>query len=116
MAADVPDYLVHRGRARKVWWPRSGWRWPPPRLLQFGRIAGCSVRGHDWSSWSIDDMDGPGEYMTDDPDSFMPYCSRDSRPGEFGSRVCRRCSAIETRWPAGAAPTWFEGHRVMGEG
>lgn len=39
-------------RARKVWFPTTGWRFPPPRLVQLVRIAQCWVRRrHDWSRW-----------------------------------------------------------------
>lgn len=70
------------------------------------------LRPHDWSPWHTDDYEGPGELMEpDDPDSFMPYLSRDSRPGEYGHRSCRRrfCGAFEQRWPEDQAPRlWRE--------
>jgi hypothetical protein len=47
-------------------------------------------------------MDGPGEDILGENGElldFMPYLSRDSRDGEFGTRVCRRCSKTESRWP-----------------
>lgn len=106
-------YLVRRDRSTKLWVPYGGWRWPPPRLLQLMAIARCMVDGHLWSDWAIDDADGPGEWLG--PDAFMPYCSRSSRPGEFGTRACRRCSALETRWPAAQAGPLFRGRARAGE-
>lgn len=68
----------------------------------------CALRGHDWGEWRVDDYDGPGEYMEGDADSFMPYLSRESRPGEFGTRTCRRrCGASEHRWPEADAPPFW---------
>jgi hypothetical protein len=46
----------------------------------------------------------------------MPYLSRPSRPGEFGTRACRAdCGAIEMRWPEAQAPPRFKGRRRRGE-
>lgn len=68
----------------------------------------CVLRGHAWRGWRIDDVDGPGEDLGDG--AFMPYFSRESRPGEFGLRTCGRgCGASESRWPEHGAPrAWRE--------
>lgn len=74
------------GRIYRRWW-RHAW----------ARLR-CRLFGHDWSEWLIDDMDGPGEYIDGDPDAFMPYTSRPSRPGEWGMRSCQRsCGTSEVR-------------------
>lgn len=97
-AATVTVYRIQRSYARKLWRPRDGWRWPPPRLTQLLHRARCTLAGHPWGPWRIDDMEGPGEHLGEG--AFMPYCSRESREGEFGQRVCgRACGAVETRWP-----------------
>lgn len=77
-------------------------RWPFAYKTVWARLV-CLLRGHDFSPWQIDDIDGPGEHM--EGGGFMPYCSRESRPGEFGIRVCRRhCGTSERRWPEADAP------------
>jgi hypothetical protein len=81
--------------------------------VQLGWIVHCSVFGHDWSLWAIDDIDGPGEHFDDG--GFMPYLSRPSRPGEFGTRSCRDCRAVETRWPLREMPPLFAGRMRVGE-
>lgn len=88
-------YRVGTSYARKVWvWPR---------LRQLATRARCLLSGHQWTDWHIDDMDGPGEHLPDG--GWMPLLARTSRPGEFGTRACRRwCGALQTRWPRGTAP------------
>jgi hypothetical protein len=110
----MTEYLVQRTRSRKLWVPYSGLMWPPPRLVQLLAMARCKLGGHPWRSWNIDDMEGPGEPIMDGDEevAFMPYCSRISRPGEFGTRSCRRCGACEMRWPVADAPPRFQGKRV----
>jgi hypothetical protein len=92
-------YIVQRSRAKKLWLPPNWWRRFPPRLIRIGRATACLLIGHDWGDWQTDDYDGPGEFMDDDPDSFMPYCSRKARPGEFAIRGCSCCGITERRWP-----------------
>jgi hypothetical protein len=90
----VEDGLIIGRSSGRLWrrWRRHAWR----RLV-------CWARGHKWGEWMID-MDGPGEWL--DERSFMPYCSRESRPGEYGLRVCeRRCGTSEARWPTAIAPS-----------
>ena len=79
---------------------------PVPR--RWGRRArwwadrfACRVQGHTWGAWRIDDYDGPGLQVGEDPEDWMPWCSRESRDGEYGDRRCERCRAGEQRWPLG---------------
>jgi hypothetical protein len=70
-----------------------------PRLAQFARRARCILDGHQWSSWMIDDYDGPCEPLPGG--GVMPLLARESRPGEFGTRACQRhCGAVQIRHPA----------------
>lgn len=93
-------YRIGQSRPRKLWIPYSGLRWPPPRLKQLLAIVECWVRHHDWTTWQIDDYDGPGELLDPaDPDSFMPWLSRESRHKEYGSRACARCGLWQQREP-----------------
>lgn len=93
--AELHTYYVTGMRTRRVSF-RGRWQQLRTRLR-------CWRQGHDWTPWTIDDMDGPGEHI--EGGGFMPYCSRDSRPGEFGIRSCRNsCGNVESRWPAHTAP------------
>jgi hypothetical protein len=77
-------------------------RWPY-RWRQVLARAVCLLRGHDWSPWQVDDMDGPRVRLTGG--GFMPYRSRESAAGEWGTRCCRRrCGTRESRWPRSEAP------------
>jgi hypothetical protein len=77
--------IVREGRALR--------RWVLPRLRQWAGRARCAVLGHEWSPWTVDDMDGPGEDLGDG--AFLPYCCRDARRDEpYATRACRRGS-----WP-----------------
>jgi hypothetical protein len=91
-------YIIQRSRAKKLWLPPDWWRRFPPRLIQIGLATFCVLIGHDWGDWQTDDDDGPGEFLDDDLDSFMPYCSRKARPGEFAIRRCTGCGITERRW------------------
>jgi len=99
-------YIVQRSRSRKLWIPRDGWRWPPPRLVQLLRRLRCVLTGHAWSPWHIDDYEGPMQDI--DEDTRIPLCFRESRPNEFGMRSCE-CGAIETRYPFNDAPPKLRG-------
>jgi hypothetical protein len=68
----------------------------------------CMLKGHDWSPWTIDDYEGPGQWMSEE--DFMPFFSRNSRANEYGIRVCRRsCGTSETRYPIDQAPRgWIQ--------
>lgn len=77
----------------------------------------CLLHDHDFGEFTIDDLDGPGELLDeDDPDSFMPWTSRPSKPGEFGIRTCRRrCGAMEVRWPVEEMPgAWRDALKRQG--
>jgi hypothetical protein len=67
-------------RAKKLWIPYSGIRWPPPRLKQLLAIASCRIHDHDWSRWRRETALW-FEYV-DEP---LPYAWR----------ACKRCSLIE---------------------
>lgn len=71
----------------------------------------CRAKGHDWSPWTLDDMEGPVETIqgADGDLHSMPLCCRESREGEYGHRVCRRsCGANESRWPLAEAPSGWQ--------
>lgn len=92
---------------------QNGMLWRSHRRHLIARLR-CLLVGHDFSSWWTDDYEGPGEVLDpDEPDSFMPYCSRPSRPDEYGHRSCRnRCGTMEQRWPEREAPRlWREAVR-----
>lgn len=103
--------MVRRPKVRKEGLyliSRSRWRLLGSRFRYAKRQLACALFDHAWSEWLIDDYEGPGEYLDGDPDSFMPYCSRPSRRGEFGTRTCRRyCGVHETRYPVDEAPAWW---------
>ena len=88
-------------------------RWVGPRLEQTCARVLCWLFGHCWSSWSVDDYDGPGEEL--DGSGFMPFCRRESRPDEYGERCCERyCGTHERRFPVFDAPVeWVE--KLMAE-
>lgn len=47
--------VVDRGRSRKLWVPRDGLRWPPPRLVQLCCIVACRIApDHIWSPWRVE--------------------------------------------------------------
>lgn len=70
----------------------------------------CRFRGHEWSPWTLDDMDGPKETIGEGDEEFeIPLLSRESRPGEYGERHCRRrCGAHEQRYPIAEAPELWQ--------
>lgn len=87
-------YRVQTAYTRRYW--RRG------RLRQLARRLRCTLLGHDWSAWSIDDVDGPCEPLPNG--DLMPLLARESRPGEFGSRACRQdCGGVQWRRPASDA-------------
>lgn len=66
---------------RKLWWPYSGLRWPPPRLLQLMARYICEHDGHRWSPWRVE-TPGWFEYV--------------DAPEPWAWHVCQRgCGAIE---------------------
>lgn len=73
--------------------PRRLW----PRLVLRARAAVCAVREHDWGPFRTDDYDGPSVEIGNG--DMMPLCSRESRPGEWGIRRCRRCRVSQMRSP-----------------
>lgn len=109
-------YVVRSHRTKKYWvvHDERGLRFPAVR--QLWRRLVCRIRRHEWSEWVCDDYEGPGELMEpDDPDSFMPYCNRRARDGEWASRHCTRggimtgCGWGQERVPADEAPPLFAG-------
>lgn len=109
-------YIVRTTRVKKFWVVHHDGEWRFPRLWQlYGQLV-CLFRGHQWSWWTCDDYEGPGELTVEgDPDSFMPYLSRRARDGEWAHRGCQRgmwrrnCGISQQRVPEDSAPPLFAG-------
>jgi hypothetical protein len=67
-------------RAKKLWIPYSGPRWPPPRAKQLLAIASCMIHGHDRSRWRRETA------------LWFEYTDK---PLPYAWRACKRCSLIE---------------------
>lgn len=82
-------------------------RWGHGRIRQFLTRLRCTIFGHDYRPWLCDDYEGPGEQL--EGGGWMPFCSREAGPQEWGSRGCfRGCGLAEHRWPEEEAPIlWF---------
>lgn len=75
----MADVRITRRRGRKLWVPYSGFRWPPPRLVQLLGVVACT-RGHRWSPWRRETEDW-FEYV----DGPLPWAWR----------ICDRCGLSE---------------------
>lgn len=76
----VTDYPVFESRARKLWVPYNGFRFPPPRLIQLLNIVICFVSDHRWSQWRMETED------------WFEYVEA---PEPYAWRACRRCHLLQ---------------------
>lgn len=71
---------VVRDRPRALWWPYSGLRWPPPRLVQLRGMLRCWRHGHPWNRWRRE------------TEHWFEYLDA---PAPYAWRTCPRCDLIE---------------------
>lgn len=76
--------MIQKARAKKLWVSHSGFKWPPPRLIQLFNIVYCAVISHNFGRWRIE---------TDD---WFEYVDE---PRDWAWRCCSRCGRIESVGP-----------------